>query len=53
MLFDPTHGAFHVVACGVVLFMVWIVLLFMTQFVVVHVALLECDSEQVPPLLSF
>jgi hypothetical protein len=44
MLFDPTHHAFHVVACGVVLFRVWLVLLFVTQFVVVLVALLECDS---------
>jgi hypothetical protein len=44
VLFDPTHGAFHVVACGVVLFMVWLVLLFVTQFVVVPIALLEFDS---------
>jgi hypothetical protein len=35
---------FHVVACGVVLFMVWVVLLFVTQFVVVLMALPECDS---------
>jgi len=42
MLFDPTHGAFHVVACIVVLFMVWLMLLFVTQFVMVLVALLEC-----------
>jgi hypothetical protein len=43
VLFDPAHGAFHVVACSGVWFTVRLALLSVTQFVVVLVASVESN----------